>query len=173
MTAWKVFSSLEHHQKTLPYNIYAISLNLRKQLLIQCLELPEQEFLYIAKRIFDARQYDLVPPLTSLLENHQTEETLRLLKHKTHQAGSPHIRAYCNLSLYRLNQVGPYEQAIHDWIIQSQANEMIRFRPSIPSYMHHTDSPYQLHPEESSRLLIEAYKTPCRPAQYPCYRYVA
>lgn len=159
MTAWKVVPSLEHHQKSLPYDLCGISLNLREQLLIQCLELPQNDFLYIAHRIFDMRQYDLVPLLVSLLENHQSEETVKLLIQKAHQAGAPHIRAYCNLSLYRLNQPGPYEQAICNWISHAKKSEMIRFRPSIPFNMRPEDSPYELTPEESSRLLIEAYQT--------------
>jgi len=159
LTAWKVIPSLEQHQKELPYDLYAISLNLREQLLIQCLELQQNEFLHIAHRIFDTRQYDLVPLLVSLLENHQTDEAVKLLKHKAHQTGSPQIRAYCNLSLYRLNQPGPYEQAVRDWVVQAKATEMIRFRPSVPFNMRTANSPFELTPEESSRLLIEAYQT--------------
>jgi HEAT repeat protein len=159
LTAWKVVPSLELHQKALPYDLYGVSLNLREQLLIQCIELPQNRFLHVAHRIFDTRQYDLVPLLVALLENHQTDETIKLLKQKAHQAGSPQIRAYCNLSLFRLNQPGPYEKAVRDWIFQAKATEMIRFRPSIPFNMRNADSPYELTPEESSRLLIEAYQT--------------
>lgn len=159
LTAWKIVPSLRQHQKQLPYDLYAISLNLREELLIQCLELSQNDFLHIAHRIFDTRQYDLVPLLVSLLENHQTEEALHLLKRKAHQTGSPQIRAYCNLSLYRLNQPGPYEQTVRRWISQTKNTEMIRLRPAIPFHMRTSHSPYELTPEESSRLLIEAYQT--------------
>lgn len=159
LTAWKIVPSLEQHQKQLPYDLYAISLNLREELLIQCLELTQNDFLHIAHRIFDTKQYDLVPLLVSLLENHQTEEALHLLKQKAHQTGSPLIRTYCNLSLYRLNQPGPYEQAVRLWISQTKNSEMIRFRPTIPFHMRTSHSPYELTAEESSRLLIEAYQT--------------
>jgi len=158
MTAWKAVPSLEQHLKTSWFDLYAISLNFREQLLIQCLELPESDFLEIASLVFDANQSELIPLLVHLLENHQTHAAIDLLKKKAQRAGSPHIRAYCALSLYRMRQDGPYEQYVRDWLSRVKTTEMIRFRPN-PAYdKRQTSSPYELTPEESSRLLIEAYQ---------------
>lgn len=159
LTSWKVVPSLQQHQKNLPFDLDAVSMNLREELLIGCVELPQNDFLHIAHRLFDTRQYELIPLLVNLLSNHQTEDSLKLLKRKAQLAGSPQIRAYCNLALYRINQVGPYEENVRAWVTRHKVTEMIRFRPTLPWNMRTVESPYELTPEESSRLLIEAYQT--------------
>ena len=71
----------------------------------------------------------------------------------------PLIRAYCNLALYRMGKEGPYGDYLKEWIDRNKNSEMIRFRPLIPMDKRLGDSPHELTPEDSSRLLIEAYQT--------------
>src|SRR5262249_52145484 len=100
----------------------------------------------------------LVPLLTYLLENHASVPAIALLK-RFADHGVPLVRAYCNLSLVRLGQTGPYKERLASWIQQSMRHEMIRFRPSLPWHLRLNSSPYELTPEESSRLLLEIYRT--------------
>lgn len=159
ITAWKAVFSLEHHLKTAWFDLNAVSMGLRQQILLQCLELPEAIFLEIANLILDTHQTELIPPLMHLLENHQTEEAILLLKRKAQKAGSPLVRAFCSLTLYRMRQEGPYEAYVRTWLHQVKATEMIRFKPS-PAYDKRlSSSPFELTPEERSHLLIEAYQS--------------
>lgn len=139
------------------YDLRAVSLTIRENLLQECLELPEKEFLRIAEGIFQSRQTELIPLLVSLLENLATKETIELLQKKAATAGAPLIRTYCSLALYRLNKAGPYEEHLRTWVRSLQSKELIRFRPVVMRQRHLDGASFEITPEESSRLLIEAY----------------
>jgi HEAT repeat protein len=138
------------------YDLHALSLSIREHFLSECLELPEQQFLSIAKTIFQSRQIELVPQLVTLLENLGTQDAISLLQAQTSAAGAPLTRTYCSLALYRMNKTGPYEEQLKEWIRSSQGKELIRFRPVI-TRQKYIESRYELTPEENSRLLVEAY----------------
>jgi HEAT repeat protein len=158
LMAWKVVPSLGQQGKNLPFDLAALSLQLREQMLSACLELPESDFLQLAEKIFRQREIDLVPLLVNLLENHHTEATIHLLKKHAEHAGAPLIRTYCNLALYRLKEKGPYEDRLRQWIHRVQGQEMVRFRPSLPWNQRKEGASYELTPEENTRLLLEAYQ---------------
>ncbi len=158
LLSWKIIPSALQHMEQAQYDLQAITLNQREKLLADCLELPERDFLYIAEQIFRSKQTELIPLLVNLLENLQTPAALQLLKEKAQAAGQPLLRIYCNLALFRLKQSGPHEQIIREWLAHQKDTEMIRFRPTIPWSMRMIDSHFELTPEESSRLLIEAYE---------------
>ncbi len=158
LNAWKVVPSMQHHVKKLPFDLAAMTLQMREQMLSGCLELSENDFLKIAEKIFRHHEFDLIPLLVQLLENHHTEGAIDLLKRHAEHAGAPLIRAYCNLALYRLKEKGPYEERVRHWIGRVQSQEMVRFRPSLPWNLRKNASPYELTPEESTRLLLEAYQ---------------
>jgi HEAT repeat protein len=158
LMTWKAIPSLRQHQKQLMMDLSGITLQLRDQMLIAALELPEDDFLSIAARVFEHRQLELVPVLVQLLENHATESAMALLKKNAEHAGAPLIRMYCNLALFRLKQEGPYEKRLKSWISEAQKLEMVRFRPSVPWNMKNSLSTYELTPEESTRLLMECYE---------------
>ncbi len=158
LNSWKVVPSMQHHVKKLPFDLTALSLQIREQMLSACLELPEKDFLQIAEKIFLHREFELIPLLVQLLENHKTEASIHLLKKNAEHAGAPLIRTYCNLALYRLKEKGPYEARLRRWISSVQSEEMIRFRAGLPWNMRKNGSPYELTPEESTRLLLEAYQ---------------
>ncbi len=161
LTSWKVIPSAIQHQKEDQYDLVTLSLNVREHLLRLCLELPEEDFLYLASNIFDSRQGELIPFLAALLENLQTPKAIALLKSKAQTAGAPLIRAFCSLSLLRLKQPGPYEQSILNWIAMRKNTEMIRFRPMLPwnVRINEKSTAFELTPEENSNLLILCYQT--------------
>lgn len=158
LTAWKVIPSARQHSIDGVYDLPSISLGLREQILKECLELNEKDFLYVAEKIFDSRQSELIPLLVLLIQNLQTPEAIHLLQKKAQKAGAPLVRAYCNLACYRLNLPGPYETSLRQWINQQKRTEMIRFRPMGQWNLRFADSSYEVNPEESSKLLIESFQ---------------
>jgi HEAT repeat protein len=161
LTAWKIIGSQKQHAKESFYDLQTLSLNIREQILRDCLELPEKDFLKVAALIFEHKQIDLIPLLVNLLENLQTKEALTLLEQNALAAGLPLVRTYCNLALFRLKHPGHHEHSLKEWIKQKQETEMIQFRPLIPWNLRPADAPassFELTPDESSRLLIEAYE---------------
>ncbi len=158
LLAWKAIPSLRQHQKQLAMDLSGITLQLRERMLAAALELPEEDFIAIASRVFEYKQLELVPVLVQLLENHATPSALRLLRKHAEFAGAPLIRMYCNLSLFRLKEDGPYERRLKTWIAEAQKMEMIKFRPAVPWNAKNTLSTYELTPEESTRLLLECYE---------------
>lgn len=160
LMSWKVIPSATQHQQADGYDLSTLSLNVREYLLRLAIELPVDNFLSLANYLFDSRQTDLIPLLTTLLENVQTPSAISLLQHQAQTAGAPLIRSYCNLSLFRLQIAGPYEQSLLSWISQKKNTEMIRFRPMLPWNVRISEksNPFELTPDENSRLLIECYQ---------------
>lgn len=161
MMAWKIISSSKQHQKKDPGtpDFQALSVSFREQVLQECIELKEKDFLAIARRIFISRQTELVPQLVLLLQNHRSPESLQLLQEMAQKSGAPLVRAYCNLACFRLALPGPYEESLKQWIDQKKEDDMIRFRPMLPySSLRLSDFSFELTPEESSRLLIDSYQ---------------
>ncbi len=161
LMSWKVIPSAQQHQMELQGDLMTLSLNVREYLLRECLELNPETFLEIASVLFDTRQTDLIPLLISLIQNLQTPEAIELLSHKAQTAGAPLTRTYCNLALLRLKKGEQYKTAIKNWISAKKTTEMIRFRPMLPwnTRLAEKSSPFELTPEEHSRLLIECYQT--------------
>lgn len=135
--------------------LYEISLGIRENVLEQASELPEQDFLRLANMLFQNQQHDLIPTLVGLLESLRTPEVINLLKKHQQKVGAPLIRNYCNLALYRLKEEGPYADNLRAWVAKQQGEDFI-FRPLVPWEMRDASGPYQLTPQEKSRLLIES-----------------
>ncbi len=158
MLAFKpVFSSAQHANSL--YDVRGATLSMRQQILLDAMHLSEKDFMQIAKLIFDSKQSDLIPTLVTLLENLQTPDAIALLKEKAVQTGTPLIRAYCDLALYRMSQEGPYGENVKNWIIRNKDSAMIQFQPMVPLDQRIADSPYELTPENNSRLLIESFQS--------------
>lgn len=152
-----VFSTAQ--QDTTFFDVKAATLAIRQQVLLGAMHLSEEDFISLAALIFDSKQTDLIPTLVTLLENLQTPAAIDLLIQKSTQAGMPLMRAYCNLALYRMGKEGAYGDYVKEWIERNKNSELIRFRPLVPIDKRLNDSPHELTPEDSSRLLIEAYQT--------------
>lgn len=156
LTAMKAVPSAELRSKD-PTLDLSYSLVMREHLLRESIHLPEKYFLHLGRLIFNRQQNDLVPALISLLENLQTEGAIALLKEGAEKISSPLIRDYCHLALYRLKQEGPYEEYINHWVMKQKEAELIRLRPLLPWKYRLEQSDYTLSPEETSRLLVEAF----------------
>jgi len=159
LMAWKVIPSCTQYAKKTERDIPSITLALKEQILQDALEYPEETFLSIAEKIFEAKQNDLIPLLIHLLENLKTEKAIELLKEQSRRAGAPFIRTYCHLALYRLGIEGPHRDFLFQWIEEKKGHEMIRFRPMLPWTERTNGNQFQLTPEETSRLLVEAFVT--------------
>ncbi len=158
LMSWKVVPSMQQHIKNLPFDLAAMTLQMREQMLAACLELSEETFLKVAEKIFLNHELDLIPLVVQLLENHHTEKAIFLLKRHAEHAGAPLIRNYCNLALYRLKEKGPYEARLRHWVRRVQSEEMVKFRASLPWHLRKNSTQYELTPEESTRLLLEAIR---------------
>ncbi|MBS0621809.1 MAG: HEAT repeat domain-containing protein [Verrucomicrobia bacterium] len=138
-----------------------ISQRLREAIVVEAAQLPQSEFLQLATSLFQKRQDDLVPILVSLLENMGTPEAIALLKRESEHIGAPLIRTYCTLALFRLGVEGPYQEQLLAYIRSKRGEELIQLRPLLPwnKRKHKTNSPYELNPNETSRLLLEAFES--------------
>lgn len=158
LSAWKAIPSAKQNFNDQPY-AFEQSLTLREDILEEAIDLPELDFLKLAKFIFISQQNDLVPLLTELLETLHTPNAIVLLKIHQQQIGAPLIRNYCNLALYNLKEPGPYGDNIRSWISNMQNEELIRFRPFLPRELRDHDDFYQLTPQDNSNLLIASFES--------------
>ncbi len=159
-SAWRFAPASERYAKLTQTDVISITLDLKERMLIGALELPEENFLDIADLILHHRVIPLIPTLAHLLENKKTEGAIALLKKHTNAIGSPLVRGYCNLALFRLGEEGPYETAVITETMRLKDSEIIRFRPAAPKQEKGMSfSPFALTPEETSRLLIDSYQT--------------
>ncbi|HLB52739.1 MAG TPA: HEAT repeat domain-containing protein [Chlamydiales bacterium] len=135
----------------------SLSTAMREHFLREAIHLPPSSFLLLARLIIQKQQHDLIPTLIALLENLRTDEAIALLKQGTQKLTSPLIRDYCNLSLYRLKEEGPYEEQVTHWIMRQKGEDLIRFRPLLPWKFRLEQADYSLTPDETSHLLIESF----------------
>jgi hypothetical protein len=153
--AFKVISS-SSQQSDQNFDL-SVSLSIKEYLLKEALDLPEKNFLQLAKMLFYSSQNALIPTLITLLENLQTQNAVDLLKEGTKKLGSPFLRDYCNLALFRLNEEGPYETYIINWTLHQNHVEVFQLRPLLPLELRLKESSYELSPQETTRLLVEMY----------------
>ncbi len=153
---WKVVPSSSQRKKD-PMVDPSLAIHVKEFILKQALDLPEKDFLAIAEYVFRTKQNDLVPILVMLLENIHSPKAIALLKKYSQKTGSPLIRDYCNLGLFRLKEEGPYEEYVINWTMKKKDIDLIRLRPIVPLSARIKNSNYDLSAEESSRLLVEMY----------------
>lgn len=160
LMAWKVIPSATQYAKKVQQDIPAITLALREQILQDALELPEKDFLTIAKEIFNQKENDLIPMLIHLLENLNTKEAIALLQEESRRAGAPFIRTYCHLALYRMHVEGPHKKTLYKWLEKERDHDLFQFREML-SWTDRKEATgcFSLTPKETSRLLIEIYET--------------
>lgn len=155
LTAWRAIPSAGHQGEESPVLI-ELSLAFREEILTKCLELPESDFLALARHLFYKHQNDLVPLLITLLINLDTKESTLLLKELQQKTGAPLIRNYATLALVKLKEEGPYMDLLKQSILNKQEIDMMKFRALIPFELREPDSHFELMPHESARLLIES-----------------
>jgi HEAT repeat protein len=157
--SWKVVPSAKQHKKIGEFDLTTISFQLRKEILQACLEFPEETFIRIAHLIFDSGERVLVPFAVSCLENNATPCKIDFLKKNGELCEDPLIRMYCNLALYRLKVPGPYEELIQRWLAKTKFTEIVQLHIYKPWDESKGSLLFDLCPEQSSLLLLEAYKT--------------
>ena len=138
--------------------LHELSRHFCEDVLIEATHLKQNDFIDLAKKIFDSNQNALIPRLVSLLEELQTNEAIELLKMYQQKPGAPLIRNYCNLALFRLRVPGPYRDNLEKFIEKECQVEMIEFRPLLPFAIRSNDSHFQLTPQDTSKLLIEVFE---------------
>lgn len=159
LTALKAIPSAQQNFEDNPV-AHELSLHLRESLLAKSVELSERDFLALAGAVLESQQNDLVPALVDVLENHPTQGVINFLKTYQQKIGAPLIRNYCNLALYRMKQPGPYADNLEAWVTQQRNVDLIRFRPLVPLDVRTmNDAPFELTPQETSRLLVEAFES--------------
>lgn len=153
--AWKVTPSASTLLKE-DIAAYQEHLNLKETLLRKLRQLSESHFFSIAHQLFNRQQNDLIPIVVELLEELNTHDAIECIKKHQQQLGAPLIRNYCNLSLFRLNESGPYAEQLRQWVKAQSRTEFIRLKPVSPWEL--DEDAYTLKPEETSRLLIESFE---------------
>ena len=156
--AWKVEPAAKLSQTDLPI-ASALSLKMRETALDLAIELPQGDFLSLAEYILANGQNDLVPRVTYLLENIGNEDATNILKQYQQKVGAPLVRHYCNLSLVRLGEQGPYKEQLMQWIRSESNANLIRFRATVPLQLRGSGDLYELTPEDTSQLLLSALET--------------
>lgn len=152
--AWKAIPSAHQNLRKKPF-AFELSLKMREEALRMARDLPEKDFLLIARTIFYSGQTQLIPSLVAHIEAVHSDAGIKLLKKYQQKPGSPLTRDYCNLSLYRLKESGPYTDNLQKWLKHYHDTDLINFRTFIPWKLRPSHSPYELTPEETSRLIIE------------------
>ncbi len=154
MMSWKVIPSKGAYDTINKTNVSAITTSIREYILTECAQFSEPSFLRIARAIFDKRQNDLVPTTVHLLETIGSQATLQLLNQYAEKAGTPLVRDYCRLALYRSGE--KQDDILELWVKEKTKAPLISFRPLL-SWSEKTseNSQYTLTPEEESRLYIE------------------
>ncbi|MBA3237607.1 MAG: HEAT repeat domain-containing protein [Parachlamydiaceae bacterium] len=157
LICWKPVFSARQQFVDSPTDL-ELSLNFRESLLIAAADLPEEDFLFLIKLIFDKQQNDLVPTAIALLESIETPKAIDLLRIYRQRPGAPLIRNYCNLALYRLGDEGPYSESLSAWLEQQIAVGLIQLRPLVPWELNDDQMAHQITPHETSRLLVETFE---------------
>lgn len=153
--AWKVVTGASELLNE-DLEIYKDHLELKESILMKTRELNAVDFIDLATKIFNSQQNELIPMTIELLEEMNTEESIRCLKIHQQKLGAPLIRNYCNLALYRLGESGPYGDQLRQWVRNQSQSDLIQFRDFNPSELN--QSSYTLTPIETSRLLIESFE---------------
>ena len=130
---------------------------LKESLLKALREISPQRFISLAHQIFNRQQNDLISCTAQLLEDIGSKEAIECLKQHQQQFGAPLVRHYCNLSLFRMHESGPWAGQLRNWVKTQSETQFIRFKPFKPWVL--GQSPCTLTPEESSKLLIVAFET--------------
>lgn len=161
LTAWRVIPSAQHNLKE---NQVALELSnrLREAILTRIAELNSSVFVQVAELIFKKEQNDLIPTVITLLENIRSPEAIELMKCYQQKIGTPFIRQFCNLGLYRMKIPGPYGENVRNWIAQQHHEELIKLRPLVPWELRTPEASYELTPEETSGLLVQSFEALAR-----------
>lgn len=135
--------------------IYVEHLEFKEDVLKNVRHMDPKKFVTLAEQIFKSKHSDLIPIVTSILEEIETLEALHCLEKGQQQLGAPHVRLLCGLSLMRLGVEGPYSAQLRSWCEKENKTELIHIKPFDPW---DEGDAFVLKPEEKSRLLINVFE---------------
>jgi len=118
-------------------------------------DLSADEFIKLAHQILRHQNIELIPNVVSLLEEMDSKNALECLKAHQQQFGAPLVRHYCNLSLYRLHEQGPYREQLIHWVKTQNQTPFLRLEQP----KEEDQSDYCLTPNQSSALLLKAFES--------------
>ena len=126
------------------------SLAILENIVLQTSELTEPDFLVIAQLLFESNYSNLIPLTVQLLENLQTPEAICLLHSGVSKLGSPLIRGYSQIALFKLGK-SSLPIGFHQFLQKS-------LRLSLINYEEVRDKKnigiFTLQPEEKLRLVL-------------------
>ncbi len=161
LVAWKPLSVSVIKHPDVKRNIQAITLSFIDEVLTSSLELAEDDFLDISRDILAKKGSHSVAILMHLLENIKSKKVFDLLKEKSQEVGSPLVRGYASLALYRMNGEESYRTSFLNWLKTQNGEQLIEFKPMMDRGARDDKviSNYQLSPQDRSALLIESFDT--------------
>jgi hypothetical protein len=153
LSSWKVVSCASCKIESNSVEAFMID-RISENIIDQVLNLPKSCFYKLASAILNAKDFNLIPIVISKLEAIPCDETIDFLKKELQRAGAPLIRAYCNLSLYRLKEPGPYADYVKQWVNDLKNVEAIDFAQKQEKT--NGINLYKLTTEQSARLFLES-----------------
>lgn len=154
--AWKIIPSATKILKE-DIEAYAEHIEFKESILEKVRFLSPSAFITLADQIFAQQQNELIPKTVLLLQDIESSEAIACLKRHQQQLGAPLVRQYCNLTLLRMQEPGPYGDQLRQWLKAESKTQLIQLKPCDPWKLN--EKKHVLTPEETSRLLIEAFET--------------
>lgn len=151
-----VSSSTEHQKHDIPFDITSYTMTVQSHILHDAAALPEEDFLWLVNTLLEKKEQSLLPQTIFLLEQLHTRNTITLLDKYSQKVGAPFLRGYCNLALYRMQEKGPYEERIKDFLRCNTSKARVHLHDPLPFSLHITDS-YHLTPDEKVQLILDSY----------------
>lgn len=149
--SYQLMPSATQNEKYYP-GLSQTSHALRQALLVQLLEIDEEEFIHVAKRVINEQQKELIPVTVQLLENIHSEDVISFLEKHSFCSSSPLVRGFCTLALYRLDPTGENGKKLLEWVKNQKNFTMIQMKQKELKAL----SSYSLTYEETSQLFLEA-----------------
>ena len=159
LRAWKIIPSCSHYSEKMKQDHSGETLALKERILEEASQLPEREFINVARELFSKHETPLIPKVVHLLEELGTQEVLELLERESNRLGAPLIRSYCQLALFRVRGDPHYRELTYRFLKHEKDHQIFRFR-GLKEAPNQSESfkPFTLTPEENSRLMIEGYE---------------
>ncbi|HRW58160.1 MAG TPA: hypothetical protein P5048_00915 [Chlamydiales bacterium] len=155
LMCWNIYPSFQRMLSKNPQEAAQISLMMKSVLLKKIMELPQPQFIQLVDQIFLKNQKDIVPLALQLLENIQSDEAFALLEKYKKSVGSPFIRDYCHLSLFRINKDPNSRKYLYDWLKRETHTQFIQPKEKLLKSVQVANSNYELTMQEESSILIE------------------
>jgi len=134
-------------------NLFALKMNILKE----TLELEENDFLSLAKEIFDLNKNEFIPTICHLLLNLRSEKAIELLKIQTQKIGAPFIRDYTNLTLYKITGENFYKKYLENWLKKNNTQKAVNLKEFEKDKIRFEKTQFELSPFETSHLMIEIF----------------